>query len=213
LRLIPNPVDTLRFAPAPPAIRLRLRQELGLPDDALVLGSVGRLSYQKDPLTLYRSVAVAAGQLKSLRLYHLGMGELAADCNRLAEEAGIRNLIIRRDYMSDPLPFYQAIDASILTSRYEGLSFAVLESLACDLPVILSAAPGNLDFLKMELSHCWSAPPEDPARMGEAIIKWALDHSAGRPSNHRAVAESRFSEDSCFGAIVAEYRSQVRMAR
>jgi len=130
---------------------------------------------------------------------------------QVAQEAGIKHLIIRRDYLSDPLPFYQAIDASILTSRYEGLSFAVLESLACDLPVILSEAPGNLDFLGMGLSHCWSAPPENPEGMGRAIVQWARDHALRRDSNHRVIAESRFSPETCFGAIVAEYCSRARV--
>lgn len=208
LRLIPNPVDTQRFAPSWPDDRQRLRRELGLPDDALLLGSVGRLAFQKDPITLYRSLAVALRQVKNLWLYHLGTGELAEECGRLAVELGVKNRIIRADYLSDPLPFYQVIDAAVLTSRYEGLSFAVLEALACDLPVILSEAPGNLDFLKMGLSHCWHAPVENPELMGRAIVQWATDQP--RPSNHRHLAQNCFSQETCFGKVVAEYRSQVR---
>ncbi|MCE9518308.1 MAG: glycosyltransferase family 4 protein [Verrucomicrobia bacterium] len=208
LRLIPNPVDTRRFVPASSEEKLRLRQELGLPDDALLLGCVGRLAFQKDPLTLYRSLAVAMRQVKNLWLYHLGTGELADDCARLAAELGVKDRIIRRDYLSDPLPFYQAIDAAILPSRYEGLSFAVLEAMACDLPVIVSEALGNLDFLNLGLSHCWSAPKENPELMGQAIMKWATGQP--RPSNHRVTAEHRFSQETCFGAVVAEYQSQVR---
>ncbi len=208
LRLIPNPVDTHRFAPALPDEKQRLRKELGLPDEALLLGCVGRLAFQKDPITLYRSLAVASQQVKNLWLYHLGTGELADDCARLAAELGIKNRIIRRDYLSDPLPFYQAIDAAILTSRYEGLSFAVLEALACDLPVILSESPGNLDFLDIGLSHCWSAPKENSELMGEAIVKWVTEQP--RPSNHRATAENRFSQETCFGTVVVEYQSRVR---
>ncbi len=207
-RLIPNPVDSRRFAPAPPEEKRRLRRLLGVPDDALLLGCVGRLAFQKDPITLYRSLAAAAGPMRNLWLYHLGTGELATDCARLAGELGIESRIIRRDYLGDPLPFYQAIDAAILTSRYEGLSLAALEALACDLPLILSEAPGNLDFLKLNLSHCWSAPPENPERMAEAIMKWGADQPLHRPINHRATAVSCFSQEICFGAVVAEYRQQ-----
>lgn len=209
LRLIPNPVDTRHFVPAAPEAKARLRKELGVPDDALLLGSVGRLSFQKDPVTLYRSLAAALPQAGNLWLYHLGTGELAAECERVAAELGITDRIIRRDYLSEPLPFYQAIDGAILTSRYEGLSFAVLEALACDLPVILSEAPGNLDFLQLGLSHCWSAPKENPAQMAQAIGIWAADHPSRRPSNHRVTAESRFGQETCFGAVVAEYLSQL----
>jgi glycosyltransferase involved in cell wall biosynthesis len=95
----------------------------------------------------------------------------------------------------------------ILTSRYEGLSFAVLEALACDLPVILSDAPGNRDFLKMGLSHAWSGPVESVEGFSTAIASWAADRADHRECNHRAVAEMRFSQEACFGALVREYES------
>lgn len=209
LRLIPNPVDTHSFVPPAPEVKKRLRREIGVPEGAVLLGSVGRLAFQKDPATLYRSLALAMTRVPNLWLYHLGDGELAADCEELARELGIQDRIIRRTYLSEPLSFYRAIDGMILTSRYEGLSFAVLEALACDLPVILSEAPGNLDFIQMGLSHCWSAPKEVPGGFADAIEKWAADLSTGRPSNHRQVAESRFSQDACFGSLVREYQASL----
>ncbi|WP_395735468.1 glycosyltransferase [Prosthecobacter sp.] len=207
LRLIPNPVDCVRFQPADKAKRQQIRTSLGVPDGAILLGSVGRLAFQKDPLTLYRAFAKASQARPDLWLYHLGDGELIAESDTLAGELGIRSRIVRQTYLSEPLSFYQALDGMILTSRYEGLSFAVLEALACDLPVILSQVPGNLDFTEMGLSHCWSAPKEDPDAFSRVIAQWAADCGNGRPSNHRQIAESRFSQEACFGAIVREYES------
>lgn len=209
IRIIPNPVDTRSFAPAAPEVKRRLRKEIGLPDGATLLGSVGRLAFQKDPITLYRSLAIAMEQSPTLWLYHLGDGELSAECERLAGELGIKDRIIRRTYLSEPLSFYRAIDGMILTSRYEGLSFAVLEALACDLPIILTEAPGNRDFIEMGLSHCWSAPKEAPEAMANAIRAWEKDLESPRPSNHRKTAEAKFSQEACFGAIVSEYAAAV----
>ncbi|MDB6005404.1 MAG: hypothetical protein JWR15_2391 [Prosthecobacter sp.] len=205
LRLIANPVDCLRFRPADAVMRQGIRAALGVPADAMLLGSVGRLAFQKDPLTLYRAFAKACQSRPELWLYHLGDGELSAECEALADELGIRSRIIRQTYLSEPLSFYQALDGMILTSRYEGLSFAVLEALACDLPVILSRVPGNNDFTEMGLSHCWSAAKEDVDGFAEVIGAWAADCGKGRASNHRQIAESRFSQEACFGALVREY--------
>ncbi|WP_395744977.1 glycosyltransferase [Prosthecobacter sp.] len=207
LRLIPNPVDCARFRPADVAKRRDIRAAVGVPPEAVLLGSVGRLTFQKDPLTLYRAFAKACEKRPELWLYHLGDGELSAECAALAEELGIRARIVRQTYLSEPLSFYQALDGMILTSRYEGLSFAVLEALACDVPVILSRVPGNQDFVEMGLSHCWSAAKEDVGGFAEAIGKWAEDCGKARPSNHRQVAEERFSQEACFGALVKEYES------
>jgi glycosyltransferase involved in cell wall biosynthesis len=205
LKLIPNPVDTTRFVPANAEARSAMRSELGVPEGARLLGSVGRLAFQKDPLTLYRAFAEAIKLVPDLWLYHLGEGELTSECEALASELGIADRIIRRIYLSEPVSFYQVIDGMILTSRYEGLSFAVLEALACDLPVILTEVPGNLDFMAMGLSHAWSAPKEDPSQIAGAIRLWAEDLSAKRPRNHREAAQSRFSQEACFGAIVSAY--------
>jgi len=210
LRLIPNPVDTRTFAPAAPEVKRRLRKEIGVPDGAVLLGSVGRLAFQKDPITLYRSLAIAMKEMPNLWLYHLGEGELSGKCDSLASELGIKGRIIRQTYLSEPLSFYRAIDGMILTSRYEGLSFAVLEALACDLPVMLTEVPGNLDFIHLGLSHCWSAPKESPEQVARAIEKWSGDLVSHRPSNHRQTAESRFSQVACFGALVTEYANQLQ---
>lgn len=205
LRLIANPVDCARFRPADEQKRREIRAALGVPADAVLLGSVGRLAFQKDPLTLYRAFAKACESRPELWLYHLGDGELSAECAALADELGIASRIVRQTYLSEPLSFYQALDGMILTSRYEGLSFAVLEALACDLPVILSRVPGNNDFTEMGLSHCWSAAKEDVDGFAGAIGQWAADCGNARPSNHRQIAESRFSQEACFGAVVREY--------
>ena len=207
LRLIANPVDCERFRPADAKKRQEIRAALGVPASAILLGSVGRLAFQKDPLTLYRAFAKACECRPDLWLYHLGDGELSAECAALAEQLGIASRIVRQTYLSQPLSFYQALDGMILTSRYEGLSFAVLEALACDLPVILSRVPGNNDFVEMGLSHCWSAAKEDVDGFAEAIGKWAEDCGNARPSDHRQIAEAKFSQEACFGALVREYES------
>ncbi len=199
LRLVANPVDTQRFFPAQAQRQRDLKRTLGVPEDAVLLGSVGRLAFQKDPLTLYRAFAVALKQCPQLWLYHLGDGELRDECEALAVELGVAHRMVRQRYLSEPLAFYQALDGMILTSRYEGLSFAVLEALACDLPLILTEVPGNLDFVQMGLSHCWSAAKEDPLGIGEAMVSWVQDRALARSSNHREIAEKRFSQSACFG--------------
>jgi len=46
---------------------------------------------------------------------------------------------------------------------------------------------------------------EDVDGFAEVIGQWAKDCGNARPSNHRQIAESRFSQDACFGALVREY--------
>lgn len=206
-RTIHNPVNTTTFTPPAPEERRRWRRELGLPEDGVVLGFIGRSSFQKDPQTLYRALAPVFVRHPELVLFHVGQGELDAELAALATELGIADRVIRRRYLEEPACFYQAVDALVFTSRYEaGWPLIVLEALACDLALVASVAPGTTDIAAGGLSHCWTAPAEDTAGFALAIEAWLADRLAGRASNHRATAIERFSVEKCFGAVLAEYR-------
>lgn len=209
LHLVRNPVDATHFQPADAATRLAKRHELGVGDDTLLLGWVGRLAPQKDPLTLLRAFADLAVPT-NVKLYLLGEGEMEAECTALVNQLGIGHRIIRRGYMTDPLPFYQTLDGLISTSAYEGCPYSLLEALACDLPLLVSEAPGNIDFTTFGLSHCWSAPTADAPAMAQRIAAWADDVRSKRQSNHRDIALRQFSEDECFATILREYEAMAQ---
>ena len=83
----------------------------------------------------------------------------------------------------------------------------MLEALASDLPLILSRAPGNLDFATLGLDHVYWAPPRDPAKLATAIQDWAQRISGhGEKSNHRAIAEGQFSLETGYARLLTAYR-------
>jgi glycosyltransferase involved in cell wall biosynthesis len=206
-RCIPNSVDTQRFTPPVNGQKADLRELFDLPARALILGSLGRASAQKDPLTLYRAFALARETEPDLVLFHLGRGELDAELDRFVREHDLQAHIIRRDYLATPVDFYRCVDGFILTSRYEGLSLGALEAMSCDLPLILSEAPGNDGLIKLPLSHRWSAPAGDVAGFARAIRDWAARCRAGAtPSNHRTTALTRFDLRTNLTNVLTVYR-------
>jgi glycosyltransferase involved in cell wall biosynthesis len=175
---------------------------------SLPLGTIGRTGEQKDPLTLYRAFARLAGTRPDVTLFHIGCGELDTEIVRFIAAEGLTHRVVRRDYLSTPVDFYQAVDGFILTSRYEGFSLALLEALACDLPLILSEAPGNGDVLSLPLSQLWSAPVGDDAAFAVAMGRWAGDRSQPRPPrlNHRGIAREWFDSERCFRQVLGLYQ-------
>lgn len=211
VRTIPNPVDSSVFKPAGKETKAALRRKLGLPETAIVLGTIGRLSFQKDPETLYRALAPVLAQHSDLILCHVGQGELDGELRRTAAELGIADRIVRPLYLDEPAVFYQVFDALVMTSRYEGgWPMVMLEALASGLPIIVSDAPGISDMGSAGLSHCWQAKTGDVADFTRALEAWRADRPMGRANNHREIAMQQFSVERCHGAVLEEYRKAVR---
>jgi len=200
-----NAVDFTTYQPATPTIRREIRDRLGLPPEAKIIGSVGRFSLQKDPLTMYAAFAAAAQELPDVHLAHVGQGELGPEMDELIAEHGIAHRCHRLPYMNDTSPFYRALDGFILTSLYEGMSYAVLEALATNLPMVLTHAPGNESFAEHGFSHLEWSQPGDIASNADAIRKWRNRLDSADEPNHRVIARTRFSLESAFFPLKEAY--------
>ena len=212
---IPNAVDFAIFREvASVEERAVIRQSLGLPEDATVIGSIGRLSYQKNPELLYRAFARFAeqqDQTEPLYLLHVGNGSATEmrEMHQLAVELGIADQVVRPAYRSDPEVFYRAMDAFCLSSRYEGLPFTGLEALASNLPLILTDAPGLQSFgdLSYGLSHVFYGRANEQS-LADAMEAWLKKRSD--PVNHRQSAQKHFSIPVVYGKILQLYQQYAR---
>ncbi len=203
IRIIYNGVDCELFAPPTGNEKRDMRRFLGLPDDALVLGTVGRFSAQKDPLTLYKAFAMVERSERQVLLAHLGKGELVPEVDRFIHSARLNDRVIRVDYSPSPAAFYRALDGFVLSSRYEGMSYALLEALATNLPLLLTRAPGNIDFADFDLSHVYWTTAGNPASLASAIHDWRK--RVHETPNHREIALEKFTEDRCVDSVLACY--------
>ena len=84
--VLPNGVDTGAFARHDPEARARLREHLGVAEDEILLGHVGRFSAQKNHAGLLRIFAAALQRRPNARLLLLGQGPLEAETRALAQE-------------------------------------------------------------------------------------------------------------------------------
>jgi glycosyltransferase involved in cell wall biosynthesis len=192
-------VNCQHFSPAPQETRARFRRELGVPEDALLLGTTARYSAQKDPLTVHRAVRSLLQRLPTLWFVHIGQGELWHQVDAL----GASERIIRLRSFGSMENFYRTLDSFLLGSRYEGVPRVVVEAMTTNLPLILTRAPGNLDFAELGLSHVYWAEVGDEADLAAAVQRWASASSVG--INHREIALRSFDSKSCYHNIYREY--------
>ncbi|MFF9772567.1 glycosyltransferase [Streptomyces sp. NPDC013978] len=169
--VIPNGVDVQRFSPAPAGpVRAGLTP-LGEVDPAAPLVvCVGRLCRQKGQAVLLTAWSSVARRVPGARLVLVGDGP---DRERLRARAPESVLFVGA--VADVVPWYQAADLVVLPSRWEGMALAPLEAMACGRPVVASDVGGARESLPPSLASRLLVPPENPARLAEAVTELLLD--------------------------------------
>ena len=141
-------IDLSKFK-SKPYIRGQKRQELGFKEDDFLLLSVGELIERKN----HRVVLEALAKLKKEPIYdHLyylicGIGVLEDELKKLADDLGISDHVKFLGYRRDISDICNAVDVFVFVSYQEGLPVALMEAMACGLPVICSKIRGNTDLV------------------------------------------------------------------
>jgi len=134
LRVIPNGVDVDRHYPT--IGRESLRAELGIPADAFVVGSAGRLSHEKNFQDLVVAVSRSRGLGGSPHLAVFGEGAERAALEAQVASLGLERSVSFLGWRTDLPRLLGALDVFALCSNAEGLPLAVLEAMAAGLPAV-----------------------------------------------------------------------------
>jgi glycosyltransferase involved in cell wall biosynthesis len=205
LLVIENGVDVTRFHPAPPSTALRER--LGLPAGALVVGALGRLEQVKGYdrlLQVFRELRDRETRAAPRYLVIAGEGSEREGLHTLAVELGIQDRVIFPGWMDEPAGLYRLFDVFAVTSRSEGLSLSLLEAMACGVvPVVTDVGANRLvlgDALEA-LVH-----PEDAWPAFAASVETLLVDPTRR-GRLSELAVQRVRERFALSRVVAQYRS------
>lgn len=186
-----NGVDTARFCPGPGA---------GLPegfaDDALVIGTVGRMHGVKDQVNLTAAFITLVERFPDLaahlRLVLIGDGPLRARCRELLDRAGLLGQAWLPGERDDVPGLLRAMHLFVLPSQAEGISNTILESMACGKAAVVTAVGGNGELV-VDGETGTLVPPTDAAALATALAGYIeaperlLDH--GRAARRRALDE------------------------
>lgn len=156
--VMPNAVDTEKFAYDPEA-RVALREKLGIPQSAFVVGHVGRFTYAKNHGFLLKIFTELLEQKSNAVLLLVGDGELKEKIEKKVTELEIADKIIFTGNCKDVNKLYNAIDVFCLPSFYEGMPVVAWEAQANGLPCVFSdevskeaEKSGNCKFLGLKQS-------------------------------------------------------------
>lgn len=193
-----NGVDLARFDPDAVATeRVRdLRRRLGIADDAVVVGTVGRLVIDKGYGELIAAARVVHDRVPSTRFVAIG----EADTHNRgtlgpAELAGAGDHFLFLGWQDDVPALLAMMDIFVLPSWREGMPRAAMEAAAMARPLVLTDIPGCHEIARDRVEALF-VPPRDPERLADAILELLADPilraRLGRCA--RETARERFDE-------------------
>lgn len=130
LALIPNGIDVsaVRNAVA------KTRKDLGIAEDAFVVGMIGRLSPQKAPDVFIRAAKLIHDEIPNSAFIIVGSGEEEDEVKSFAKENGLELVI--SGWTDEPYGYLKVFDVAMLLSRWEGFGLAVVEYMAAEKNVV-----------------------------------------------------------------------------
>lgn len=179
------------------------RAALGISDAAFVIGTVGRIDYQKAPEHLITAIAKLRHQ--DAMAVWIGSGPGLAEARELVRRAGLLDRFVFAGERSDVAGLLPAFDVFAMASRYEGLPCAVVEAMRCGVPVVATAV-NSLPDLVIPGESGVLVPPGRPDLLAGAIDGVLDDPRAA----DRMVARGRILAGGNFDAErLAEVLDQV----
>jgi len=225
LKQVPNGVDTDRFSPVTDQEKVKLRNQLGLPENIKLILFVGHFSREKCPdllLTAWkRHVAETSPDsgivfVGSTNPDHYEVdAELVSDIQQLAKPYINKNIFfIERAHEIEK--YYKTADMFILPSLREGLPNSLLEAMACGLPVIVSKLNGISDWIVKDGINGCIVPSSNMEKLGKAIIRILVNKTDAYKFglNGRIKVVENFSIDEVtkryekvYSQVIQNYRS------
>lgn len=176
-----------------------LRRELGIPDEAAVLLSVGDLNKNKN----HRAVLEALARMENRNLHYVvcGRGPLKEELEAFAREKGLADRVRFMGYRDDIPAFYAMADVFVFPSFREGLSVSVMEAMASGLPIVCSRIRGNTDMVEDGVNG-YLMEPGDPDSIAGALRR--LENREKREEISRNNLKK--AEIYSLGVIAEQYR-------
>jgi glycosyltransferase involved in cell wall biosynthesis len=205
VRLIWNGAPLDEFAPVRRERALAVRRELGLPDDALVVGTIGRLNAQKGHRFLLEAASILLPRQPRARLLVAGDGDLMGELRSQAAALGIADRVVFAGHRTDVPGLLGALDVFCISSLYEGTPLALFEAMAAGKAIVSTSVDGCREVLEDGVTGVLVAPA-DAAALADGLDRVLGDASLRATLGRQALAASRrYDVRTCVEEMQAFY--------
>lgn len=165
--LVYNGIDLGKFRQ--PVDDKQICLELGLDPDRKRVGMIGRLDAQKNPLDFIKAAALVAKNYSNAQFLIIGDGLLRPECERLISELDLNEKIFLLGYRNDVAKILPILTITAMSSLWEGLPIAFLESMSAGKPIVANNVDGARDVV-IDGQTGFLVTPHEPAEMADRIL-------------------------------------------
>ena len=201
---LPNGVRDSPFLADAPAVRARKRQELGIPDEAPVVGSIAVLSEQKGTTYLLQAARGIVDRLPNARIVVVGDGPLKESLAREAAALGLNEHVIFTGWRADVGELLMAFDVWVMASLWEAMPLALLEAMAGARPIVATDVGDNRRVVQ-DGRVARVVPPRTVEPLRDAVLGLLLDREAAAALGR--LARARFEERFTISRMVERYEA------
>ena len=215
IRILPNGVDAEAFYSPMSAKEAKAR--LGLREDSIVILMIARLESSKNHQMFIQVAGKVGRQVPQVCFLAVGKGSLKNDLVNLAAREGLADKVLFLGQRSDVAEVLAAADISVLTTNYEGLPNAIVESMVAGKPILCTNYRGCEQILTHEINALIS-PCGDVDAFAEQLLRLISDPSLRNrlANNARQYAKIHFSPEAMarnLEGIYSRYRQDGALTR
>jgi glycosyltransferase involved in cell wall biosynthesis len=205
VRLIWNGAPLDEFAPVTPDVARAARRSLGVAEDAVVVGTIGRLNEQKGHRYLVEAAAALLPSRPKAQVVIVGDGDQMEALKAQAAALGLAPRVTFAGHRADVPALLGAIDVFAISSTYEGTPLALFEAMAAGKAIVSTAVDGCREVLEEGVTALL-VPPRDPAALAAALAR-VVDDGALRRSlaDNAREASTRYDIRACVAGMEALY--------
>ncbi len=186
---IPNSIDVKKFKFNAMA-RIKTRRRLGITDNEILIGHIGRFELQKNHRRLIEIFNTIHKNNPNTKLCLIGIGQLEDQIKAQVEQLNLSESVLFLGQRTDTPALYSAMDIFVLPSLYEGLGIVVIEAQANGLPCIISDTVASQAILTKDVTRInLSKPNEEWATHIPSKVK----NTKIRTANYKTVEQSVFN--------------------
>jgi glycosyltransferase involved in cell wall biosynthesis len=169
----------------------QIYSELGLDPDCKLVGMIGRLDKQKNPLDFIRAAAIVTKSYSKVQFLVVGGGWLRPECERLINELDLKEKFFLLGYRKDVARILSTLTITALSSLWEGLPLVFFEAMSAGKPIVANNVDGAGDVV-IDGETGFLVPPRKPREMAERILFLLNNEKLCIEMGHTAQQRSRY---------------------